>query len=706
MSRQSVDRREFFAHTAGCTAGDVIMPAGRIAWAGKMKDRPILRFAACMIAAVALLSCSPAASAAERGRAMSLTIDAKAALMAATGPSWAEDAKVCAREATPVRGTNAYFLQPRDVVLFLGNSITELAKSEMEFLMADLRKQYSTLAEGDGRVTLVLAGQSGEQAYQGAGRVKALIDQRKPTVCIVCYGTCEVTFKNQKSFIPAMKTIIGQLKNAGVAVTIVSPPPPSAKNWKQEGQWPASQFVDGLPEMAAKARQLAAEEGLLFVDAFAALTAYAEESGREFTTDGIHLNADGYRVMADALQKSWGFGRPLRKPEHATASFLPVPHVVAESAHNGRKIVQYGHESVNGWGYEKPQSDVFWLALPLKLTKDPPLCVVLHSAGGDSQEPFQPICAPQYARGFYGDETFYVLSLDCAKNRNDWWWGAEAIKRNPDRYRDELCPAEKRVLSTIEWVVSKFGIDRNRVYLNGISMGGSGSLGIGLNHGDVFAAVSVVVPAGIEHLKYRTVGPLPDPPPLVNISSHLDSYAVGQEELLKLCAENRYALAFAWGPFGHVSGAISTANASVYEYPWFSIRRNDAYPVFTYATTDDRYPGHMNGTGPDQNGQINGYFRWKNMEDTEERFAMEFRLIRKEELRRPVETPREAVAEIMLRRLQKFPVRKGVEYRWTMTAGGKVLQSGKTTATALGILTIPAVKISDVPTCLRIGADR
>jgi lysophospholipase L1-like esterase len=702
MSRQPVGRRKFFARVAGCTSSEQIMPAGRIALPGTKTDRAILGLAGWMIAVFILLSCSPTTPAAERQKAMSPIIDAKAALMGATIPYREGDEKGSGREANTARSTNTYYLRPRDVVLFLGNSITELAKPEMEFLRADLRKQYSTLAEGDGEVALVLAGRSGEQAYQGAERVKALIDQHKPKVCVVCYGTCEVTFNNQESFLPAMRNITRQLKDAGAAVTIVSPPPPSATNWKQDGQWPASQFVDGLPRMVAKARALAEEEGLLFVDAFSALTAYAQESGREFTTDGIHLNANGYRVMADALQKSWGFG----KPAQAIAKFLPEPQVVVESVYNGRRLVQYGHESMNDWGYAKPQSDVFWLALPRKQMKNPPLCVVLHSAGGGGQEPFQPICAPQYARGLYGDETYYILSLDCEKNRNDWWWGFESIKRNPELYKDELCPTEKRALSTIEWVINEFGIDRNRVYLNGISMGGSGSLGIGLNHGDLFAAVSVIVPAGIEHMKYRNVGPLPDRPPLINISSHLDTYAAGQEELLKQCADGRYAITFAWGPFGHSSVAINAANPSVYEYPWLSIRKNEVYPVFTHATTDNPYPGLMNRAGPDQNGQINGYFRWKNIEDTEGKFVMELRLIRKEELQRPVDIPREAVAEISLRRLQRFPVSSGAAYRWTMSTGETILQSGKVTATSSGILSIPALKISDSPTFLKIVADR
>ena len=50
-------------------------------------------------------------------------------------------------------------------------------------------------------------------------------------------------------------------------------------------------------------------------------------------------------------------------------------------------------------------------------------------------------------------------------------------------------------------------INENRVYLCGISMGGSGTLGIGMRHGDTFAAVKANVPAGIEHVSDRMYFP-------------------------------------------------------------------------------------------------------------------------------------------------------------------------------------------------------
>ena len=58
-------------------------------------------------------------------------------------------------------------------------------------------------------------------------------------------------------------------------------------------------------------------------------------------------------------------------------------------------------------------------------------------------------------------------------------------------------PVERRVIDCVKWVIQTYEIDPNRVYLSGNSMGGSGTLGIGLRHGDVFAAIKANVPAGI-----------------------------------------------------------------------------------------------------------------------------------------------------------------------------------------------------------------
>jgi predicted peptidase len=54
------------------------------------------------------------------------------------------------------------------------------------------------------------------------------------------------------------------------------------------------------------------------------------------------------------------------------------------------------------------------------------------------------------------------------------------------------------VIDTVKWVIKEYGIDADRAYLCGNSMGGSGTLGIGMRHGEVFAAIKANVPAEVK----------------------------------------------------------------------------------------------------------------------------------------------------------------------------------------------------------------
>lgn len=385
---------------------------------------------------------------------------------------------------------------------------------------------------------------------------------------------------------------------------------------------------------------------------------------------------------------------------------LPEPEIISKQSIEGRLVIRYGNASKKQWGYKVPQKDYF-LFLPVRSDlKNAPLRVVLHSAGGSGDKALDYAFNNHDWFHFYGSEDYHILYLDCRRNESsDWWWGYHEIKRNPNLYKDKLTPTETRILSTIEWVIQKYNVDPNRVYLSGISMGGSGSLGIGLCRGDIFAAISVAIPAGIEHMEFRMAnGKHPDPPPLFNFSSHVDKWSKGQERLLPYFEKNRYPLFFAWGPFGH-SSDVSTANPAVVEFPWLSIRRNEAYPVFTRASTDNVYPGFQNTTAQDQQGQINGYFRWKNLEDSAQHFAMELRLVKKEELKHPIEVPLESVASISLRRLQEFSICKGVVYKWSMWSSEEVIESGTVTVGEDGVLTIPAVTVSKIPRRMELSTE-
>lgn len=382
----------------------------------------------------------------------------------------------------------------------------------------------------------------------------------------------------------------------------------------------------------------------------------------------------------------------------AEAELLPGITVIDTQVIEGRNATKYQHTSHADWGYGASQTDYFWLVAPTNAAAtNAPFQVVLHSAGhsGDSilVDAFTTRRVPQY----YADGNYYVLYLDCKKNSaTDWWWGYHGIEDNMATYQNKLYPTEERVLATVEWVMQQNSINRDRVYLGGVSMGGSGSLGIGLIQGDTFAAISVAVPAGVNHMNFRSpMMPQADPPVLVNISSQVDSWSEGQESLLYNFNNNRYSLVFGWGPFGHTVKSTNVG-PGVIDFPWRSILRNEAYPVFTDATTDDIYPGYLNSTDLDQVGQINGYFRWQNITDVQDHFAMELWLFEESG------TPTQSTVQLSFRRLQQFKPTTGQVCRWQLLVAGNPTQEGHLRVGDDGLISIPDVTISNVHATLDI----
>jgi predicted esterase len=400
----------------------------------------------------------------------------------------------------------------------------------------------------------------------------------------------------------------------------------------------------------------------------------------------------------------------------ASAADVFVAQKIHEKDLQGRALVRYEHDCLPEWGPVLVKRQYFNVLLP-KTKKDTPtpLIVYLHSAGGNADRE-APICAEFAAKA--GPE-FMGLMPNSSVSDIDGWWGREGIVGNRERYANKLTPTEARVLATIEWVVKNYNVDRNRIYVCGISMGGSGALGLGMSHGDVFASIWVGVPAGAMHAMHRMRVPepapanappaareeylravsgqgLPDAPPILNFSSQTDGYAKDQPQLLRAVHDGRHAMVFAWGPWGH-SNSYDKTHRAAYEYPWLTIRKNEAYPVFTDASTDQSYPG-SNPARPDADGQINAFFRWQNVTDTPDELTIELRLVSKADLSRPAPLPTQATADVTLRRLQKFKVQADKTYVWRF---GPV-RSGQVRPDPAGLLTIPQLDIADKPKRLTI----
>lgn len=395
--------------------------------------------------------------------------------------------------------------------------------------------------------------------------------------------------------------------------------------------------------------------------------------------------------------------------KNSTSSLLELKQLTSDvNDPQGRSILKFQHSSNPNWGYALPQTDVFYVVVPKETpSAGLPMRVILHSAGDLAKTALQSgIAAPNYLQ-YQTNPGYYGIYLDCKGNSNvDWWWGWYSIKDDPakeTKYKNALCSTEKRMTDTIMWAIEHFKIDPNRVYLSGASMGGSGSLGFGIRRGDLFAAISVAVPAGIDHAMWRNnnfIGQSSiDPPYLVDFSSPIDSWSQGQEILIPAMQNVKFPLVFAFGPFGHTAD-ITSANTAAVEFPWLSIRKDQSYPVFTSATTDQTFGGYNPANA--SSGQINAYFRWENITDDNNSYCIKLRLVASSELSKPITIPASSTVDVTPRRLQKFHIALNTAYNYTLKQSGNILQSGVATSNGDGLLTIHDLTITATPLLLEI----
>jgi len=121
-------------------------------------------------------------------------------------------------------------------------------------------------------------------------------------------------------------------------------------------------------------------------------------------------------------------------------------------------------------------------------TKAYPLVVSLHGAGSNHRLNLRRVFGKSNAEG----ET----DVEASRYFPDWehvdYIVAAPFARGTMGYQGV---AEKDVMDVIADVRRRFSIDENRMYLTGLSMGGGGTLWIGLTRPDLWAAIAPVCPA-------------------------------------------------------------------------------------------------------------------------------------------------------------------------------------------------------------------
>ena len=424
----------------------------------------------------------------------------------------------------------------------------------------------------------------------------------------------------------------------------------------------------------------------------------------------------------------------------------------------GRRAVEwFEHDADPAWGGAALKSQLAVAKPVAGDAKGAGLLVVLHSRGGgrpDGGIVAQVKTIDDKESVYTAPDGFYVLALDCMHGMNsveqrnpDFWWGGSdrfrgPVKEDVPRYLQGPTPAEKRLLDSVEWTIRRYGIDRNRVYLAGNSMGGQGALALGLPHGEVFAAIHANVPATV-WLPAARLGflapdgsllpppaapsPLADPPVLLDWSGSNDHWSRNHELLWEGMRARKMALVGLWGDYGH-EGSIAKArvkNDLVGSFDVFSVTRDKPYPVFTNASCDDKAPWPFSVYKPEFNtwggyagdvkraemkvaegaksaGQINAFFRWKALADEARGVAMELWIESPEALgTKQFAVPQTATADVTLRRVRVARPAPGRRYAWVFGAQKGVVAVGPD-----GLLTIPGLRLSRERTRLLVQPAR
>jgi dienelactone hydrolase len=393
------------------------------------------------------------------------------------------------------------------------------------------------------------------------------------------------------------------------------------------------------------------------------------------------------------------------------AEWNPVKVTTKESTLNGRAVETFEHDVKPEWGYAAPQKDSFVVIHPTTDRRNAPLYVVLHSAGHDVFSCVN--CTKTVGNHdiYRSPDDHYALYLDCRKNKGDWWWGGMHVKDQALIAKNsggDPMPVEKRVMDTVKWAMEKYGIDPERVYLSGNSMGGTGTLGIGMRNGNVFAAIKANVPAGIEHVSNRMYFPpktvpanviLPEPPVCVDYSGQNDGWSAGHDRFVKAMNDRKYALYFYWGPFGHANNTskIMLVNDLIDSFDWLAVRKNEPYVAFTNASNNSPLPWPDDLKNPAA-GQVNAFFRWKNITDTAAKAELSLFLVSEADLKTKFTIPKVANTDVTLRRLQHFKLTPGASFKWTF---GSAKGEGK--ADTQGLITIPGLTLTKDPVVLGIS---
>lgn len=165
-------------------------------------------------------------------------------------------------------------LRPNDVILAFGDSLTF-------GVGADANASYPAQLNRLGSRKVINAGVSGEISAEGARRLPTVLDRHEPDLLILCHGGNDLLRKLDQTELQAnLRRMYEAANQRGIAVVMIAVPQPNL-----------------LISDADLYAQLAEELKIPLLKG--TLGDLMKDS--QYKSDAIHLNAKGYRKLAEAV---------------------------------------------------------------------------------------------------------------------------------------------------------------------------------------------------------------------------------------------------------------------------------------------------------------------------------------------------------------------------------------------------------------------
>jgi lysophospholipase L1-like esterase len=203
-------------------------------------------------------------------------------------------------------------LRNGDRIVFFGDSITEQGMKPNGYIT--LIKNELNTRHPEKKIDIVGAGISGNKVPDLLGRVAEDVIDTKPTVVVIYIGINDVwhwalpghqgTPKDR--YESDLREVIARIKYSGAKVILCTP---SVIGEKSDGKNPQDAMLD---DYAAIDRKIVLDLGIHLCDLRKAFIDYLKVHNTEekekgvLTVDGVHLNNEGNKLVADEILKMLG----------------------------------------------------------------------------------------------------------------------------------------------------------------------------------------------------------------------------------------------------------------------------------------------------------------------------------------------------------------------------------------------------------------